>query len=106
MSSIRLLKDYPPRGQKGEVISVPFGLGRELVSKGVGAYLVGPAVKAAPATPEAERPRPPETAVKPVVVATAPAPTTPATAPVTPAAQPQTQQAAPPAKAQHAPKAK
>jgi len=41
MSSIRLLKDQGDK-KKGEVHSFPFGVGRELVEKGLGEYLTGP----------------------------------------------------------------
>jgi hypothetical protein len=46
MSSIRLLKDHdaknsegkPVKHAKGVVISVPFGVGRELIAAGIGMY--------------------------------------------------------------------
>jgi hypothetical protein len=42
MSSVRLLKDGP-KGKKGDVISVPFGAGKDLVAAGSGEYLQQPA---------------------------------------------------------------
>ncbi len=48
MSSIRLLKDHA-KGSKGQTVSVPFGLGVELVASGIGEY--PPAVKPVPKMP-------------------------------------------------------
>ncbi len=48
MSSIRLLKD-DARGKKGEVVSVPFAVGKEMLARGVGEY----PRPAAPAEPKA-----------------------------------------------------
>ena len=70
MSSIRLLKDHE-RGKRGTVISVPFGLGAELIAAGIGER-PGPvpeavaeiqaapvAVVSTPAAPVAAPPAPP-----------------------------------------------
>ena len=45
MSSIRLLKDYPPH-KAGEIISVPFGLGKDLFARGIGEYPEQPKTEA------------------------------------------------------------
>jgi hypothetical protein len=57
VSTIRLLKD-DARGKKGEVVSVPFGVGQTMVAAKVGEYPAAPKPAPAPAaaaTPPAER---------------------------------------------------
>lgn len=59
MSSIRLLKDEPNRGLRGDIISVPFGVGQRMIADGVGEYPqaapVAPAAPAVAATSLADR---------------------------------------------------
>jgi len=59
MSSIRLLKD-DPRGKRGEVISVPFTTGKDMIAAGIGEYpKPGEPMKlatgGAPATPDVKK---------------------------------------------------
>lgn len=59
MSSVRIIIDDHPRGKKGEIVSVPFGVGKQMIAAGLAEYPLAKSALAAPAvataTPPAER---------------------------------------------------